>query len=114
MQRTNRAFMQVLRKGILIVVFACLLNLVGGLSIFNLPSYAASSPQEALEDIRQDKAKQNPEAFYEKATKVSEDPKMGVEKNYEKNLKEFYQENPEEGGLIEGAKQLVDKATGQK
>jgi hypothetical protein len=109
----KNTLMPILRKGILIVILACLLNLVGWVSIFNLPSYAASTPEEELADIREDKAKINPEEFYEKATKTSEDPKMGVEKNYEKNLKEFYKENPEEGGLVEGAKQLVDKATGK-
>lgn len=48
---------------------------------------------------------------YEEATQAINDPK-GLDKIYEKDLKEFKQENPSENGLVEGAKNLVDKVTG--
>lgn len=111
MQHIISPLMQVLRKGILLVTLVCLFNVVGWFSIFIEPSYAVSSPQEALSEIEKDLATQNPEDIYEEATEISKDPKMGVEKQYEKELKEYRQENSQGGGLLKGAKELVNKVT---
>ncbi|MGG6237395.1 hypothetical protein ACQ4N7_02055 [Nodosilinea sp. AN01ver1] len=35
----------------------------------------------------------------------------GVQKTYEENLKQYRQENPDQGGVVEGAKELVEKIT---
>jgi hypothetical protein len=111
MQPILISFMQVFRKGILLVTLVGLFNLIGWLNIFTQPSYAVSDPQEAIQEIRKDLAEQNPEKIYEEATKVAEDPKRGVEKKYEKNMSEFYEEHPEEGGIIQEAKAIVKGAT---
>jgi hypothetical protein len=53
------------------------------------------------------------QAAYEKATEVINEP-QGLEKVYEEDLKSFKKENPDENGLIEGAKDLVNKVTGKE
>lgn len=52
-------------------------------------------------------------AYDEAAQAVQENPKEGIEKIYEEDLKEFKQENPNENSLLEEAKELVEKVTGQ-
>lgn len=111
MQPIFKTFMPVFRKGILLVTLVSLFNLIGWLNIFTHPSYAVSEPQEAIQEIRKDLAEQNPEKLYEEATNVDKDPKRGVEKKYEKNVSEFYEEHPEEGGIVQEAKALVKGAT---
>jgi len=54
------------------------------------------------------------EEAYEEATEAVSDPKEGIEKIYEEDLKAYKQENSGGNGLVEGAKNLVDKVTGKE
>lgn len=115
MSSTFSFFKQILRRGIFVVVLVSLINLAGWFLPTIQPSYAnVSSSAEELKDIRKDLAEKDPEQIYEKATDPSTDPKMGVEKTYEKNLKEYYNENPDKGGILGGAKELINKITEEK
>ncbi|GAB4368832.1 MAG: hypothetical protein Kow00121_08230 [Elainellaceae cyanobacterium] len=111
MQHAISSFMQTLRKGIFIICTGLLL--IGGLCLFTQPSYAVSTPDEALQEIRRDQAASSREEAYETRSQITEDPKMGVEKEYEEEVEEYFEEHPEEGGIVEGAKQLINKATGK-
>jgi len=122
MQRIFSAIGTSLVKRFLIFGFMCLLS-VSGLFIFaNQPALAnqplqsqakigrASTMSEAT-GVREE---QRQEAYEEATEAVSSDPKQGLEKIYEEDLQEYREENPNEGGLIEGAKELVDKVTGKE
>ncbi len=104
--------LRLLRRGIVLIACLSLFNVVTWLSFPASPSYAVSSPKEALQEIQKDQATQDPKQAYEKASEITEDPKMGVEKAYEQNIDEYYKEHPEDTGLIKGAKGLLDKVTG--
>lgn len=115
MSLISASFKQVLRRGIVFLVLVSLITLAG----WFLPSIQASyadlnNPAEELKEIRKDLAEKNPEQIYEKATDPSADPKMGVEKTYEENLKEYYNENPDKGGILGGAKELINKIREEK
>lgn len=104
--------LRLLRRGIILFVCLSLFNVVTWFSFPAAPGYAVSSPKEALQEIQRDQATQDPKQAYEKAAEITEDPKMGVEKAYEQSIDEYYKENPEDTGLIEGAKELLNKVTG--
>ncbi|HEY9741763.1 MAG TPA: hypothetical protein V6C90_14840 [Coleofasciculaceae cyanobacterium] len=70
-------------------------------------AYAMSEATELREEERQE--------AYEEATEAVNEPKgTGLEKIYEEDLKEFKQENSDENGLVEGAKDLLEKVTGKE
>lgn len=54
------------------------------------------------------------EAYEEATEAVGSDPKEGLEEIYEEDLKAYKQDNADNGGLLGGAKNLVDKVTGQE
>lgn len=104
------SFKEFLRRSAFLVVLVGSLNIVTWFLPTVQPSYAdLSSPEEAIEEIQKDL--ENPEQLYEKATEISKDPKMGVEKKYDENIQEYYQENPEQGGILGGAKKVIDEIT---
>jgi hypothetical protein len=70
-----------------------------------------SSPKEALNEIQKDQATESPVKAYNEMTKIVEDPKVGIEKEYEKKEQEYFKDNPDAGGLVEQAKELVTKVT---
>jgi esterase/lipase len=79
------------------------------------PGYAeVSTPKQALQEIEKDQASENPTQAYEGMTKVVEDPKVGIEKEYEKNEQKYFSEHPESESLVEKAKELVNKVTEPK
>jgi hypothetical protein len=53
------------------------------------------------------------EEAYEKEINALKDPQKAIEKEYEENL-ESYEETQPNKGLIQEAKELVEKATGQE
>jgi cobalamin biosynthesis protein CbiD len=121
MQRIFSAIGQAFGKGILIFGLMSLLSL-SGLFIFANQPALADKPLQADEKI--DRAytmseatglieEDRQEAYDEAAEAVSEDPKQGLEKIYEADLNAYEKENPDENGLIEGAKELVEKVTGK-
>ncbi len=105
-------FTRLLRKGILLVAFVSLFNVVGWFGFLAQPSYAVTSSQETMSEIRKDLAEQDPQEAYEKALEVDKDPKFGIQKKYEENMKEYSKEHPDKGGLLEKTGEILDKVTG--
>jgi hypothetical protein len=76
------------------------------------PSHAdVSTPKQALEEIKKDQSAESPAQAYDEMTKVVENPKVGIEKEYEKNEQKYFQEHPDSAGLVEKAKELVTSVT---
>ena len=86
-----------------------------GFSIVERPSYADTLKQPVKEQpfiLDEPQTATNREAAYEEAVDAVKKPD-GLEKEYEKDLKTFKQENPSENPVVEGAKELIDKVTGK-
>lgn len=120
MQRIFSAIGQAFGKGLLIFGLMSLLSLSGLFIFANQPALAEKSlqPQEKINrayDMNEAAGIQEEErqAAYDKAAEVVTDPKKGLEKIYEKDLKAYEKENPSDNSLVEGAKNLVDKVTGK-
>lgn len=79
----------------------------------NRPSNEAVDRAYTLSEEAGLREEQRQEA-YEEATEAVSDPKQGIEKIYEEDLKAYKQDNSGENGLLEGAKNLVDKVTGNE
>jgi len=109
MQQIAFTLTSLLRKGLLLLVFVSLLNVVSWFGVPTHSAYAASSPDEYLQEIRKDQTMKDRQEAYKEATEITEDPKMGVEKEYEAEVDEYFEEHPEEGGVLQGAKNLVNK-----
>lgn len=115
MSSTFSSFKQILRRGMILLALVSLVNIASWFLPNIQSSYAnVSSPAEELKEIRKDLAAQDPEKMYEEATAPIADPKMAPEKKYEENLKEYYKENPDKGGVLGGAKELINKITEEK
>ena len=110
-----------LGKRIVILGLMSLLSLSGVFLFANQPVLAGTSvnkpSNEAVDrayTLSQEaglREEQRQEA-YEEATDAVSDPKKGIEKIYEEDLKAYKQDNSGGNGLVEGAKNLVDKVTG--
>jgi hypothetical protein len=111
MQHVISSLWQIVRKGLLIVVGVSLFNVLGWFSLATQPSYAVSSPEEYLTEIRKDQSMKDRQEAYKEATEITEDPKMGIEKEYEREVDQYFEEHPEEGGIVQEAKELVNKVT---
>lgn len=105
---TIHAFTKMVGQRLLIGLVATLVSVSGLLSLFNFPSYAASATA----------VKQSPAAIesrqqaYEEAKEIANDVKLGIEKQYEENVDEFFEEHPEEKpGLIQEAEEFVEDLT---
>ncbi len=72
------------------------------------PSFAATNSYKAAieRDIQQED--ENRLEAYESA-KETVNSRNGLEKEYEENEEAYLEEHPEEGGLIGGAKQVLEK-----
>lgn len=119
MQRILSAIGGVLVKHILMFGLICLLS-ISGLFIFaNQPALADKPLSAKMERTYQTseaaglREEQRQEAYDEATEAISSDPKQGLEEIYEEDLQEYREENPDKGGLLGGAKELVDKVTGQ-
>ncbi len=122
MQRIFSVIREGLGKRVLVLSLIGLLSL-SGLLIFGNQSALADRGLRTQEKI--DRAytmsestglrEEDRQEAYEEATQaVSKDPKEGLEEIYEEDLETYRQENPDQGGVVESAKNLVDKVTGQK
>lgn len=112
MQRFFLASMKSIYKLVVITVLAGLISFSTGFSSNVQPASAeVSTPQQALKEIQKDQAAESPAKAYNEMTKIVEDPKVGIEKEYEKKEQEYFKSNPEAGGLVEQAKELVNKVT---
>ncbi|MBE9179086.1 hypothetical protein IQ268_10985 [Oculatella sp. LEGE 06141] len=99
------ALKKALYKGIYVGALVALLNIGGWLAIATPASYAASTTVQDQESV------ESREQAYEEAKSIVNDPK-GIEREYEKNKDAYLKEHPEEGGVIEEAKQAVERITG--
>lgn len=104
MRSIGSTLIQMLRQAFLVLALVCSLS-VGWLSIAPQPSYAAATVTKPTQDL------EAREESYEELKEIADDPKMGTEKEYEKEI-EAYREETGEGGIIEEAKKLVTKGTG--
>lgn len=111
MQRVISALGRAFRNCVLVVTLTSLIGFTDLWTIAVQPAQAASNQQSAQEVISPDsQSYATREEAYEKAVEAVKDPE-GLEKEYQKDLKIYKQENPGEGGLIEGAKEAIDKLT---
>lgn len=121
MQRVLSTLGQIFRKSIVILSLVGLLSLSGLFIFGEQPGYAASSkslsPGEKI-DRAYDEAEsagireEAREEAYETAAKEAENPRT-MEKAYEQDFKAYKEDNPDaQAGLVEEAKELVDKVTG--
>lgn len=113
MRRLLSTLKDVFGKGMYVLALVVLLNVAGWMMA--PASYAVpSSSDSSLTQTNNQESAESREEAYEEAQEVVNDPKRGVEKEYEKNRDEYFQEHPGEGGVVQGAKNLVDKVTGQE
>ncbi|HAJ59030.1 MAG TPA: hypothetical protein DCP31_07010 [Cyanobacteria bacterium UBA8543] len=120
MQHIFSAIGQAFAKRILIFGLMSLLSLSGLFTITNQPALAATSsqPEETIDPVYNlNKSagvqEEDRETAYEKTAETVENPKKGLEKIYEQDLKAYKKENPSQSSVVEGAKNLVDKVTGK-
>ena len=122
MQRIFSVIGQAFAKRVLVIGLISLLSLSSLLIFPNQPALAdrsnrASQAEETINRAYtmsegtglQEEARQ--EAYDETAEAIGDNPKAGIEEIYEEDLKAYRSENPDEGGLLEGAKNLIDKVT---
>lgn len=110
MQRILTALGQAFRQSILVVGLISLLTLSNIFIFASQPAYAASqlTAQEVDSTSANSAAIELREESYEEAAEQARDPKKQDE-IYQESVKATNQSNP---GLIEGAKELVEKVIG--
>lgn len=122
MQQMFSSIGKAVGKRLLLISLMGLLAL-SGLFVFPHQPALADRPLQAQDKI--DRAykmsesaglrEEDRQEAYEEATEaVGSDPKEGLEEIYEEDLKAYKQENSNEGSLLGGAKDLVDKVTGKE
>lgn len=114
MQHILSAVGQAFRKSILILSLITLLSLSNSFIFASQPAYAAKlTPEEKID--RADNSSAAPairEESYEEEVEEAKSPAK-MEEAYEKDLKEYKESQPDKGGLVEEAKELVEKVTGK-
>lgn len=131
MQQLFSTVWGILGKRILLFGFMGLLSLSGLLIFANQPALAGQPLPVQQKIISQVGGKsinraytQNeglglpdappPESYDEVTEEISSDPKQGLEEIYEEDLKVYEKENVKDNGLLEGAKDLVNKVTNKE
>lgn len=112
-------FIAAIAQRVLIIGLISFLSLSGLFVYSNQPAFADKAPAEAAIDRAYDMSEaagfkeEDRQEAYEEATQAVANPKVGLEKIYEEDLKEYKEENPSQNTLVEGAKDLVEKVTGK-
>ncbi|MBF1999501.1 MAG: hypothetical protein IGS38_02130 [Synechococcales cyanobacterium M58_A2018_015] len=98
-----------IHKSVWAVLLVGVISLAGWLGIMPT-SYAleASDLEPAPESV------EAREAAYDEAKDIASDPKMGVEKEYERNIEAYREEHADEMGIVGEVKELVNKVTGNE
>lgn len=100
---------QLLQRGLLVLSMVALL--LGLIAV--QPGYAANAPTarqpQPIVSDRQTVAREN---AYEEAVEAVNNP-TGLEKEYEKDLEEYEEANPDQKGILQDAKELLNKVTGE-
>ncbi len=91
------------------LALAGLVSVMSWLMVAPQPAYAASTAETST-PVDQVMAAEPRDQAYEEALEVIDEPN-GVQKAYKDNLKQYRQDNPETGGLVEEAKELIEKIT---
>lgn len=107
MKRLIEAARQFLTVRARAVALVGLVGLMGWLLVASQPAYAATSQNVTPQERNNSIAEKRIEA-YEDTLEVINDPR-GEQKEYQENLKEYREENPSQGGIVEEAKELVEK-----
>lgn len=113
MKRIFATLGHALRTHVLVVGLVSLISFTGLLAIAAQPGYAATSSQKPAQEAvigPDSQTYATREEAYDKAIKAANDPE-GLEKEYQTDLKIYKEENPGKGGLVEGAKEAIDKLT---
>ncbi|MGB3200896.1 MAG: hypothetical protein WBA99_08335 [Nodosilinea sp.] len=92
------------------IALVSLIGVMSWLVLASQPAYAADARRESTPTVDQTMAAEPRDQAYDEALEVIDNPN-GVQKTYEENLKQYRQENPDQGGIVEGAKDLVEKIT---
>lgn len=103
-------------KRLMARVFAVLVVGLMAWTGFFVPAYADSTLQvPGSEEVISPDGEQysSRQEAYEKAMEAANDPK-GLDKEYEKDLKLFKKENPDQANLLEKAEAAVEKVVGDK
>ncbi|HEY9859935.1 MAG TPA: hypothetical protein V6D16_10545 [Candidatus Obscuribacterales bacterium] len=114
MQRILAAIGQFIRSSLVVIGLVGLLSLSS--LIISQASYAGNTnvPNFRADQLNPSTAEKQSvetrEQAYNNATRVAKDPDA-LEQEYERNL-ESYEEQQPNSGIIEGAKQLMEKVTG--
>ncbi|MGB3312254.1 MAG: hypothetical protein WBG32_22290 [Nodosilinea sp.] len=85
-------------------------GVMSGLMLVSQPAYAATAQGASAPTVDKTMTAEPRDQAYDEAIEVINNPE-GVQKTYEENLKQYRQENPDQGGVVEGAKELVEKIT---
>ncbi len=115
MQRIFSALGQAVSKSILIVSLIGLLSLSNLFMFASQPASAATrlTPEEKVDrayDLNE--AAGTREEIYEEEVEEAQNPAK-LNEVYQEELKEYKESQPEKPGLIEEAKELVEKVTGK-
>jgi hypothetical protein len=108
MQRLIARFREWLSSSLRPIAMVCLAGLISWLMLANQPAYAARVGPSSTPTVDQTMTEEPRDQAYEDALEVIDDPN-GVQKTYEENLEQYRQENPDQDGIVEEAKELVDK-----
>lgn len=122
MQRIFSAIGEALAKRLLIFGLMSLLSL-SGLFVFANQAALADIPSRRPTEEAIDRAytmsegtglrEEARQEAYDEAAEAINDPR-GIEKIYEEDVKAYQEETSDGNGLLEGAKDLVDKITGNE
>ncbi|WOD37551.1 hypothetical protein [Nodosilinea sp. E11] len=109
MQRLISLIQSVSSRRLRSLVLLGFASITSWLMMAHQPAYAAQaqSPSTPVDQVMTEEPR---EQAYEEALDVIDDPN-GVQKAYKANLKQYRQQNPEEGGVVNNAKDLVEKIT---
>jgi hypothetical protein len=116
MQRILAAIGQFIRSSLVVIALVGLLSLSS--LIISQASYAGNTnvsnfrADQVNPSTAEKQSVEKREQAYNNATKVAKQPE-GLEQEYERNL-ESYEEAQPNSGIVEGAKQLIEKVTGNE
>lgn len=107
-----KRLLSIFYKSILATVLVGLISWLS-FSVIVEPAQATVSNQSRTQSSLnlENQSIEDREKAYEQEVKIGDKPE-DLEKQYEKNLQEYRQQNPDEGGLVDQAKGLLEKATG--
>ncbi|MBE9109329.1 hypothetical protein IQ273_07860 [Nodosilinea sp. LEGE 07298] len=92
------------------IALVSLVGIMGWLMLASQPAYAAEAQRASTPTVDKTMTAEPRDQAYDEALEVIDNPN-GVQNTYEENLKQYRQENPDQGGVVAGAKELVEKIT---